>query len=283
MLAVDTPALGIATVTDPMIDSLSVSNNRGKHYLQTSPEYYMKRLLAADYPDIYSIGRVFRHGEVGRRHLPEFTMIEWYRHNFVLSDIISDTLRFIGEILNTDAKVCADIHDYANVFEVFAGVDPARSDLEELAAVAGADDALVASLGGRRDALLDLLLTRKIAPKFAADQPTVVRHYPQSQAALARRCPDDSSVADRFEVFWGSLELANGYVELSDAGEQASRMRNDIVTRKSLSKPAVPVDTNLLAALESGLPACAGVAVGFERLHMIVAQTEDIRDVVTFA
>ena len=282
ILNIDTPTLGTHTVTDPNIDSLRIASEHGPVYLQTSPEYYMKRLLASNYPDIYAICRVFRGGEVGRRHLPEFTMIEWYRHDFSLSAIVKDTLGLIAHVLNDPAMTKADVLEYSHAFETFARVNPVDASFAELANAAAADDDLVRSLAGNRNGLLDLILASKVSPCFAADRLTVVQHYPQDQGALARRCPADASVADRFEVFLGTLELANGYVELTDAGEQADRMRADSEMREVLAKPAVNADPNLLAALASGLPACAGVAVGFERLHMIAAGVDDIREVVTF-
>ena len=152
-----------------------------------------------------------------------------------------------------------------------------------LAAAANADAALQESLGDDRDAWLDLLLSTRVAQRFPSDKLTVLRHFPASQAALARVCPDDASVADRFEVFCGSTELANGFVELGDAVEQRERIEADLQKRHATGRPLVPVDAALLAALESGLPACAGVAVGFERVMMIAMNKNDIRDVITFA
>lgn len=282
VLGVDTPTMAATTTTDPSIDSIEIPGDDPR-YLQTSPEHYMKRLLAAGYPDIYSISRVFRGGECGRRHLPEFTIIEWYRIGFGLHDIIRDTLGFVVHVLDRPDLADAVVYDYVQAFQRFAGLDPLNASVEAIAGAAGADEALLSSLEGDRDALLDLLLTTRVAPQFEQGQLTVLRHYPRSQAALARTCLDNDALADRFEIFLGPLELANGYVELTDAGEQASRMRADIVARKKVGKPGLPLDTHLLAALEAGLPECAGVAVGFERLHMIAAQTEDIRDIVTFA
>ena len=157
------------------------------------------------------------------------------------------------------------------------------ASVDALAAAANADAALQKSLGDDRDAWLDLLLSTRVAQRFPGDKLTVLRHFPASQAALARICPDDASVADRFEVFFGSTELANGFVELGDAVEQRQRIEADLEQRRSSGRPVVPADAGLLAALESGLPAFAGVAVGFERLMMIAMNKNDIRDVITFA
>ncbi len=174
-------------------------------------------------------------------------------------------------------------YDYRTLFVEAAGLDPLRASIRTLAEVAGADDDLREKLGERRDDWLDLILSARIAPELARDRLTVVRHYPASQAALARLCPDDADVADRFEVFCGPVELANGYVELTDAAEQASRFARDNAERSRRGRRTRPVDDSLLAALEHGLPDCAGVAMGFERLQMLAVGTDDIRDVVTFA
>lgn len=281
VLGVDTPALGETSVTDPNIESLRVTEG---WYLQTSPEYHLKRLLAAGYPDIYSIARVFRGGEKGRRHLPEFTMVEWYRLGLNLDAIIADTLALIASVLQqAKLQIDASRDNYAELFATHLGLDAFSANCEELADAAAADDGLRTSLGDDRDAWLDLLMATKIATSFAPDSLHVVAHYPASQAALARLCPEDSRVADRFEIFFGHLELANGYVELRDADEQAQRMDTDLAVRNARGLPAVPRDSKLLAALQSGLPACAGVALGFERLHMVAAGVDDIRNVVSFS
>ena len=284
ILEVDTPALGHYTTSDPQIDGHRLESSDGRTlYLQTSPESYMKRLLADGYPDIYAICRVFRDGEIGRLHQPEFTMVEWYRHDFGLYAMATETVAFIADLLGEPALRDAEIFDYAAAFEEFADIDPLTATIGSLAAAANADAALQESLGDDRDAWLDLLLSTRVAQRFPSDKLTVLRHFPASQAALARVCPDDASVADRFEVFCGSTELANGFVELGDAVEQRERIEADLQKRHATGRPLVPVDAALLAALESGLPACAGVAVGFERVMMIAMNKNDIRDVITFA
>jgi lysyl-tRNA synthetase class 2 len=246
VIEVDTPALSFAAVSDVQVESLSVSSTLSDAplYLHTSPEYCMKRLLAAGYPDIYSICRVFRDGESGRRHQPEFK--------------------------------------YQAIFVDVLGVDPITATIETLAKAADADADLRRALGDERDDWLDLLLATQVAPTFATDKLTVVKHYPASQAALARLCPDNPQFADRFEVFMGAVELANGYVELTDANEQADRIADDQAQRKRRGLAERPHDQSLLEALESGLPSCAGVAMGLERLHMMHDKTEDIRDVIPF-
>ncbi len=286
VLEVDTPALSPFAVSDTQIESLEIASSlasRRALYLHTSPEYCMKRLLAAGYPDIYSICRVYRDGESGRRHQPEFTMIEWYRLGFGLSDIVDDTLALIATALGSQRPSATAVqHDYRDVFLTSLGVDPLDASIDELAAVADADAGLRSALGEARDDWLDLLLSTHVAMHFDPHRLTVLRHYPASQAALARLCPDDSRVADRFEVFLGGMELANGYVELTDADEQARRIEVDLLDRKRRGLRSRPVDARLVAALRSGLPPCAGVAMGFERLQMIHDSTDDIGDVLTF-
>ena len=285
VLEVDTPALSAAAVSDTNIESLEVRSELtdAPLYLHTSPEFCMKRLLASGYPDIYSICRVYRGGEVGRSHQPEFTMVEWYRLSFGLADIIADTLKAIAMAMD-DPELADDVLviDYRNAFIGVSNIDPLQASISDLADAADADDALRRALGDARDDWLDLILTTKIAPTFATDKFTVLQHYPGSQAALAQICPADASVADRFEVFMGPVELANGYVELTDTQIQAERIANDQAIRESRGRVVRPHDQSLLAALESGLPACAGVAMGLERLQMMHDKTDDIRNVLSF-
>ena len=281
VLAIDVPTLGETGVTDPNIHCMEVP---GQGWLQSSPEYFMKRLLAAGYPDIYTVCRVFRDGEAGRRHLREFTLIEWYRRGYGLGAIIDDACALVGHILGSArARLPVAVIDYRDAFLEVSGVDPLSCETARLAELAGADASLRDTLGDDRDAWLDLVLATVVVPSWPTDRITVLRHYPKSQAALARGCPADAAVADRFEIFAGDLELANGYVELRDADEQAARMARDQQLRGARGLPAMAVDDKLLAALASGLPRCAGVALGFERLHMFAEGVSDIRQIVSFA
>jgi lysyl-tRNA synthetase class 2 len=287
ILEVDTPILSRFAVSDPHIESIEVTLQLDPDkpwFLQTSPEYCMKRLLSAGYPDIYEICKVFRDAEAGRYHQPEFTMVEWYRLDFGLNDIMQDTLEFITTLIDAKRLNKAPmLLSHAEAFAEFAGIDSSTADIETLAAAAAADDQLKQSLGDRRDDWLDLILAEKISRKFPTDRLTALCHYPASQAALSRICPDDASVADRFEVFAGDLELANGYVELLDAKEQSSRFEADQSARKLAGRPQRPIDRAFIAALASGLPACAGVSVGFDRVHMLNEGTGDIRQALSFA
>ena len=284
VLAVDTPALSQYGCSDPEIESFSVRAASGAEYfLHTSPEFCMKRLLAAGYPDIYSICRVYRDGEAGKQHLPEFTMIEWYRLNHDLGGITADATTLIARCLDQPTLLDdVDTFDYGDAFATFAGIDVFDIDNEQLADCVAADSELRDSIGDDSDAWLDLILSSVVAPKFRKERLTVLKHYPANKAALARLCPRDYRVADRFEVFFGATELANGYVELTDADEQRRRIEQELQKRRAASRITPPWDRYLLQALESGLPDCAGVAVGVERMQMVHDQTDDIAAVVTF-
>ncbi len=286
VLEVDTPILSRFAVSDPQIESVEVSlalESESSWFLQTSPEYCMKRLLSAGYPDIYEICKVFRDGESGRHHQPEFTMVEWYRLDFTLKEMMRETVEFINCVIDEDRMTKPPVFlSYAQAFADFAGVDCSTADAATLADLLEADDDLRTSLGDQRDDWRNLLLAEKVSSQFPADRLTVLHHYPASQAALARICPDDASVADRFEIFAGPLELANGYVELLDPDEQMQRFEVDQNRREQFGRPRRPIDDEFVAALKSGLPPCAGVAVGFDRLHMLNEGIDDIRLTLNF-
>lgn len=286
VLEIDVPFLSSAAVSDPQIDSIEVRTQLSPgtaHFLHTSPEYAMKRLLAAQFPDIYFIGRVFRDGEAGRHHQPEFTMLEWYRRDFALDEIIADTVTLLTALLGDDAPAHPTRQlSYQAAFAATIGADPLSASLAELIELADADDDLRRALGTDRDAWLDLLLSTRVAGEFPENRLTVLTHYPASQAALARLSPEDTALADRFEVFAGSRELANGYVELTDAAELRRRFTADQERRRRLKSIERPLDENLLAALAAGLPPCAGVAVGFDRVVALALGVDDIRDTCHF-
>ena len=286
VLQVDTPSLSPAAVSDPHIDSIRATlplHGGTQLFLRTSPEYAMKRLLCAGYPDIYEIARVYRDGESGQRHQPEFTLIEWYRHGFSLDDMMRESVELLTALLEPSRLQGRAVYrSYAAAFRKLIDIDPFTADLDSLRRASGADGRLAAALGERRDDWLDLLLATRVATRFERNRLTVLHHYPASQAALARLNPQDPAVAERFEVFYGDLELANGFVELTDAAEQTQRFASDQEVRQALDKLCAPLDDRFLAALRSGLPSCAGVALGFERLLMINEKSDDIRSVVTF-
>ena len=284
ILEVDTPVLSTSAVTDPHIESLSVESAMTPGlFLHTSPEYKMKRLLAAGFGDIYQICKVFRDGERGQNHLAEFTLVEWYRLSFGLHEIMRDTIEFVAALLHRPSLASsAEFLSYEDAFQRTVNLSSRTVDIAELATCVNADEQLKHAIGDNADAWLDLVLAEKIVPEFADDKLTVLFHYPASQAALARICSDDAVVADRFELFYGSLELANGFVELTDADEQLSRFERDRLARRENKATVHPVDQELIDALRAGLPPCAGVAVGFDRLLMLHEGQSDISAVTNF-
>lgn len=284
VLEVDTPILSRFAVTDPNIESVGAQTAADAQlFLQTSPEYKMKRLLAAGFGDIYQICKVFRDGELGQHHLPEFTMVEWYRLGFNLQDMMLETTDFVADALDrTGLSATAEYLTYREAFESTVRLDPLTADNDELCSCSGADEALREAIGNDRDAWLDLLLATRVAPNFPADKLTVLSHYPSSQAALARICPADDHVADRFEVYYGSLELANGFVELTDAEEQLSRFKRDQMFRSDHGQKVHRIDHEFIDALRAGLPPCAGVAVGLDRLLMLHTGVSDLKAVASF-
>ena len=285
VLEVDTPALSEFAVSDPHIESVSAKlqlRSQREYFLHTSPEYCMKRLLCDGYPDIYQVCKVFRDGESGRRHQPEFTMIEWYRLGFDLDNIIDNTLEIAHAALN-QLPTLANRLSYRDAFLSFARLDSDTCTVDEISTALGADNDLHTSIGSDRDAWLNLALDQLVVPHFSKDLFTVLYHYPISQAALSRPCPSDPAVADRFELFLGDKELANGYVELTSHDEQARRFDSDQAYRTAHDLRTRPLDSEFLEAINNGLPACAGVAMGLDRLLMIAMGQDDIRNVQTFA
>jgi lysyl-tRNA synthetase class 2 len=282
VLEVCTPAMQGSAPTDPSITSFEVMSGRHRTYLHTSPEYGMKRLLAAGYPDIFQICRVFRDGEAGRLHLPEFTMIEWYRAGFDLQEIMNDAVTLTNTLLGKRALSDTRFFSYRQAFIDSLDIDPLAADAGMLGDALNADKDLRQSMGDDADAWLDLAMATHVAAGFPVDQLSVIFHYPASQAALARLSPDDANVADRFEIFFGSIEIANGFVELVDAEVQLERFKSDNRRRQRAGLPVHQIDMNLVAALRDGMPACAGVALGLDRVLMIDEAQDDIRKVVTF-
>lgn len=273
---VNTPALTRSGVTDPQLDSLALEGRNA--FLRTSPEYWHKRLLAAGFGDLYEIGPVFRAGERGRLNQVEFTMLEWYRVDWSWRQLAEEVIELIRACVAPD-RGDIDVH-YTRWRECFRDrldLDPLNATNEEIAAAASD-----APADCSRDMLLDYLFATRIQPELAPESITVVFDYPASQAALARLKPDDERVAERFEVFYGSVELANGYRELTDPERQHQRFKADNCLRAALGRPLMPVDTQLLAALEHGLPECSGVALGVDRLVMLALGCDDIRQVMAF-
>ena len=279
VLEVETPQLSRAAISDPSIQGLSTHLAGCDYYLHTSPELPMKRLLAADWGDIYQICKVFRAGEAGRYHSPEFTLLEWYRVGWDDEQLRRETVALIQALAGRTLAVSE--WTYAEVFATALELDALTASIEALRQVA--QQRGVAPEGEMaRDAWLDLLFSTVVAPGFADDQLVVITDYPASQAVLARLKPDGGTAA-RFEIFWGSLELANGYYELCDPLEQRRRFEADQARRKAESLPLAPLDEAFLAALEAGMPDCAGVALGLDRLLMKITGANCIDEVLSFS
>ncbi len=285
VLEVETPVALGRTVTDVQVASLRVEGNAGERWLHTSPEYPMKRLLAAGSGDIFQVCRVFRAGESGRLHNPEFTMLEWYRLGFGLEQIMEETAALAAAVLQAGGVRAPNVEtlSYAAAFERELGCDPLSAPAQTLADLA-AEHRLAASsiAGASRDDLLDFLVAVVVGPRLGQDRLTCLHHFPASQAALAQLDARDPRTALRFELYAGGIELANGYVELASAAEQRQRFEADRAERqrRGLVQPAV--DERLLAALEAGLPPCAGVALGFDRLAMLALGARHIDEVLAF-
>lgn len=279
VLEVEVPLLAAATVTDPHIDSVQASCNGRTCYLQTSPEFAMKRLLASGSGPIYSLGKAFRNGESGRRHNPEFTMLEWYRPGFDDHRLMDEVETLIGAVMPLSG---VERLSYRELFLRHLGVDPHTAALGQLKALAR-QQVEIDWDDDNRDTWLDILITHAIEPQLGAGL-TFIYDYPATQAALARVCENNlgQPVARRFEAFVGGMELANGYWELTDNQEQARRFQADLVRRHELGLPAYPEDQRLLQALAAGLPDTAGVALGVDRLLMLVNGAESLEEVLAF-
>ena len=282
-LEVDTPCLSHSGTTDANIDSLTVTSETfGELWLQTSPEFAMKRLLAARSGPIFQIAHAFREGEAGRWHNPEFTLLEWYVPSFDHLQLMQEVEQLLRSLAPAQVWPTAfERITYRDCFLQFLAIDAFTCTVEQLEACAksqGID--LDASLD--RDAWLDLLMGECIGPQLGLGTPCFVVDYPASQAALARLREDQPSVASRFELYWQGLELANGFHELADAAEQRLRFEADQKLRKQQNKQVPPLDEYLLAGLEAGLPDCAGVALGVDRLLALLLGKDSLADVLSF-
>jgi len=287
VLEVDTPLLGEGLVVESHIDPIPCQVTVGagepeRRHLLTSPEGPMKRLLALGSGPIYQFAHAFRDGEVGRRHSVEFTMLEWYRPDYDHHALMDEVEALVGSLLPTAAGAAFERRTYREVFLEHAGVDPFTTSLAELADTCkrlgvstppGFQSATV-------DDALDLLLVAHIEPSLGKPKPLFVYDYPASQAALAktRDGANGHRVAERFELYVAGVELANGYHELADPAEQRRRFAQANQTRAANSRPTLPIDEALIEALGAGFPACAGVALGFDRLVMLATGADSIRE-----
>lgn len=281
VLEVDTPLLGQAAPVDAHIDILTTQVKEGTlGYLHSSPEYAMKKLLAQGSGDIYQMGHVFRYGEIGRLHNPEFTMIEWYRIGIDYEKLIEETLELIALFLpNSTTRHLS----YKAALQEYAHIDPASATHTELLA---AIDALnlnppVDYTTWEHDTLLQFLMSFAVEPEL--QQLTVIKDYPASQAALAQtKYKDGYCVAERFEIYYQGIELANGFHELTDAVEQRKRLLLENQKRRAMGKSQLPIDEEFLAALASGIPDACGVAVGFDRLMLLKHRCQSLAEIAPF-
>ncbi len=277
-MEVDTPALMSDSVTDPYMDALSLTVCEQQAWLQTSPEYAMKRLLASGSGDIYQLSKNYRRDERGRNHQPEFTLLEWYRVGWDHHQLMTEVYELVAEVTQIETR---ENWTYQAIFQQFLAFDPfeiSDPDLRQLAQrkLGQLPDDLF------RDDYLSLLFAEKIEPQLGPQSIVFVHDFPASQSSLARLLTDNPDRAARFEVYCRGVELANGFFELTDANQQEQRFHQDNNKRHQMNKPEINVDAAFIAALRSGLPSCSGVALGVDRLLMIALNKAHINEVIPF-
>lgn len=299
VIEVETPLLSRSATTDPHLDSLQSQFRDDVCYLNTSPEYAMKRLLASWRKPIYQICKAFRDDELGAYHNPEFTMLEWYRPDFDMRQLMEEVAELLGVLCRSLGRKNRDntglgnpefdYISYQQAFEAFVGINPHQTSAKECyeAALLNHID-VPQGLAVEESELsnwLDWLLTQLVLPKFKKENFTFLYDYPVLQCSLAKIAENEQQVlvAKRFELFFGEIELANGFNELTDAGEQLQRFKLENKTRKSLGKEASRIDKQFIAALDHGLPECSGVALGLDRVLMLLSQSKDIKQVLSFS
>lgn len=278
-LEVEVPLLSKVGTTDPQIESFGVVGQSSRSYLQTSPEFFLKRLLSQTHQSCFCITKAFRDEEQGKNHNPEFSMLEWYRVEFDLDGIVEDCLELIQQCLNSPQHVFRET--YSSLFQKHLNIDPHNIELEQLMPLVEKYTSYQGSCESVSEAL-QLLLSTAIEPTFTGL--TLVRDFPVDQAALARLSKDLSGqlVAQRFEIYFDNIELANGYHELIDAGEQRSRFEQDNHKRRQMGRSEMMLDEALLDAMNVGLPDCSGVSIGLDRLLMARLGLDQIDDVLLF-
>lgn len=290
VVEVETPALSQGTVTDVYLDAFTCKYNfladssadqSVDLYLQTSPEFHMKRLLASGYGCIYSLAKSFRHEEAGCNHNPEFTMLEWYRIGFDQFDLMCEVSELLKSVLGCNEPLFTS---YQDIFNQTVSIDPLVASFDELVAVLEQHNKSADWLIEMNDAdlLLQHIFTEIIEPTIGIDQPQFIYDFPIAQASLATRSTDDPRVAQRFECYYSGIELVNGFNELTDATEQVSRFEQDNAKRRAQGLAVKPIDENFIAALIYGLPQCSGVALGVDRLVMLALGVQDISEVQSF-
>lgn len=280
IMEVDTPALNQASIPDSNIDSISASLNLNgdmqSFYLHTSPEVYMKRMLASGSGSIYQVSKVYRNGEIGRQHQPEFSMLEWYRPDFDHHSLMDE----LNELLIALDLEKAERSSYENSFLEHLDINPhtaPMSDLQSLASKLGLHET-----SDDRSLLLEFLFSHSVSPNLGKDRPIFLYDYPECQAALARLSDTKPITSERFELFIQGMEIANGFHELCDVNEQRQRFENENRRRIRNGKAEIRIDEHFMDALQAGLPKCAGVALGIERLLMVLSGKQDITDVMAF-
>lgn len=288
VLEVQTPILSRDTVIDRHIDPVCLSGaaltladfGEATFYMQTSPEFCMKRLLAAGSGSIYEITSVFRAGERGQYHNPEFTMLEWY----LVGGDLDQGVRFLAELIEATLGVeRVEQVTYQAAFLSALGCDPLQATVQQLSHLAlAAELGVPADWSDERDTWLDLLFSEVVQPSLGRDRPVIVTHYPASQAALARLCASDPRTAERYELFIDGVELANGYHELLDADELEDRNQRSLAQRAADGKPPLPTHSRLVQAMRSGLPPSNGCAMGLDRLLMVALGVDNIAQVLPF-
>ena len=287
VLEVETPIASRAAISDPALDSLGTRwQGPGQPgglplYLQTSPEFAMKRLLAAGSGPIYQICKVFRDGERGRLHHPEFSLLEWYRPGLGYRELMTEVAAVVRRVLDAPGLSVEEI-PYRDLFRDRLGLDPWHTDLDALGRVALELGIQGVGLHLDLDGWLDLLLTHCLEAHLGRGCMTFIYDYPPSQAALARVRAGPAPVGERFELYLEGMELANGFHELTDAGEQQRRFTQDLAERALAGCPTPPLDEAFLAALAAGMPAASGVAVGLDRLLMVKTGACHIDEVLAF-
>jgi len=290
VIEVETPALSQGTVTDVHLEAITcrynfLSDSSSEHttnlYLQTSPEFHMKRLLASGYGCIFQIAKAFRHEEAGRHHNPEFTLLEWYRLGFdhyKLMNEVSELLKTVLDCLEPTQTT------YQNLFIELIGVDPLIATREQLLKVIQQHNKISEWLTVEQDTdiLLQFIFSEIIEPHIGNESPCFVYNFPRSQASLAKICSDDNRVSQRFECYFHGLELVNGFNELTDVDDQFERFQKDNKQRKILALEERVIDNNFIKALSQGLPPCSGVALGIDRLIMLALKVDHIEQVISF-
>jgi lysyl-tRNA synthetase class 2 len=286
ILEVETPLLCSGTVTDVYLDAFECNYTythlpSKKFYLQTSPEFSLKRLLASGYGDIFQLSKAFRDEECGRHHNAEFTLLEWYRLGFDHLELMDEVAELLTFILSCDG---VDKITYQQLFIDYVGVDPLLVSQADLRIILNKNNILSDWLVKETsiDVLLQVILAEIIEPQIGQEKPCFIYDFPRSQASLAKISKENPLVAERFECYYRGIELVNGFHELTDAKEQLARFNSDNEQRKEKGLVEKPIDMRFIAALEAGLPECSGVALGIDRLVMLACNLDHIDQVLTF-